>query len=319
MKAISWFVTIIIFLQSPLVAQNILVDNPPQQATLLTAFSTFINERDFAITRDGKEVYYTISTPKSSFQTIVVRHKIDNGNWTSPEVVSFAGQYSDLEPAFSADGKTLYFSSNRPLTGDQPKDFDIWKVSRIGEGWGEPVNLGIPINTSADEFYPSITLGGAIYFTAAYDGGVGKEDIYKSDFHNGQYQKALVLDTAINSKGYEFNAFVDPQEQYILFTAYGRKDDMGGGDLYISLKNQEGQWQPAVHLTFLNSRQLDYCPYVSADGTRLFFTSDRHQLPVSFKQKKVVYKDIVDAFTNPLNGTGNIYWIDFKKVLDSIN
>ncbi|MCB0493173.1 MAG: PD40 domain-containing protein, partial [Cyclobacteriaceae bacterium] len=278
----------------------------------------FINERDFAISHDGKEIYYTISTPKSSFQTIVVRHKADNGNWTSPEVVSFAGQYSDLEPAFSADGKTLYFSSNRPLTGDQPKDFDIWKVSRIGEGWGEPVNLGIPINTSADEFYPSITVGGTIYFTAAYDGGIGKEDIYKSAFQNGEFQKPQVLDTMVNSKGYEFNAFVDPREQYILFTAYGRQDDMGGGDLYISTKNSKGDWQPAIHLSMLNSRQLDYCPYVSLDGKRLFFTSDRHELPKSFPAKNATYENVIEVYTDPLNGTGNIYWVDFEQVLESI-
>lgn len=185
--------------------------------------STVINERDFALSPDGRELYYTISTPKSTFQTIVVSRKINENEWTKPEVVSFAGEFSDLEPALSADGNTLYFSSNRPLTGSKPKDFDIWKVTRSGKEWGKPENIGAIINTDGDEFYPSIAKNGNLYFTAAYPGGIGKEDIYLSKLTGSSYQNPSVLDTAVNSQSYEFNAFVSPLEDYILFTSYGRK------------------------------------------------------------------------------------------------
>lgn len=276
--------------------------------------STSINERDFALSLDGNEIYYTISTPRSTFQTIVYSRKIREGEWTAPEVVSFAGEFSDLEPAFSPDGNSMYFSSNRPINGTTLKDFDIWKVTRSGAIWGVPENLGNTINTEADEFYPSIAKSGNLYYTAIYDGGVGKEDIYVSTFLNNKYQKPIALDTAVNSKLYEFNAFVSPDEQYILFTSYGRKDDAGGGDLYISI-NVSGKWQPARNLKELNSPQLDYCPFVSPDGKSLFITSERHQLQVSFANK-ATYKTVAGASANPLNGTGNIYWVDFQKVLN---
>jgi len=304
-------------------AQNIslTLDSPPEQLSMLgeNSISSHINERDFALSPDGKEIYFTLSTPKSSFQTIVFCRKGKGGSWTAPEVAPFAGSFSDLEPAFSSDGNTLYFASNRPLSGTSPKDFDIWKVTRVGSGWSNPENLGAEINTQADEFYPSITNSGSLYFTAAYEGGVGKEDIYVSHFKDNSFQKPMAIDTAINTRFYEFNAFVAPDESYILFTSYGRKDDTGGGDLYISTKDGSGKWQAARNLKSLNSRQLDYCPFVSPDGKSLFFTSERHQLPVSFSEVKATAKTIREAAINPANGTGNIYWIDFQKVRTSLN
>lgn len=295
------------------------LEQPPASATLFEDgfISTQLNERDFAISPDGNEIYYTITTPKSTFQTIVFLRKQKDGSWSKPEVAAFAGKFSDLEPAFSADGKTLYFASNRPLSGTEPKDFDIWKVERAGTDWGTPVNLGTTINTETDEFYPSITKSGNLYFTATYNGGVGREDIYVATWKDGVFQKPMPLDTVVNSKFYEFNAFVSPDEKFIIFTSYGR-DDMGGGDLYISTKSEKGNWQPAKNLKVLNSKQLDYCPFVSLDGTTLFFTSDRHALPVSFLKERASVKDLSEILNSSLNGNGNIYWVDFKAIIDSI-
>jgi hypothetical protein len=295
-------------------------DTPPSSLTVFSEgfISTHVNERDFAISPDGKEIYFTISTPSSSFQTIVFCRQVKPNEWTAPEVVSFAGMYSDLEPAFSHDGQTLYFASNRPVTGTKPKDFDIWKVERTANGWGEPVNLGSVINTESDEFYPSIAKSGNLYYTATYKGGPGREDIYVSEYTNSVYTAPVALDSGVNTKFYEFNAFVDPDEQYILFTSYGRKDDAGGGDLYMSVKDAKGVWQSAVNLKSLNSKQLDYCPYVSLDGRKLFITSNRHTLPTSFTEEKANYKTIQDVWSSLLNGTGNIFWIDFQKVRSEV-
>jgi Tol biopolymer transport system component len=313
------FFTFLLLLTHAVEAQHLDLSSPPIELKIYGEhfISTSINERDFTISPDGLEIYFTISTPKSTFQTIVYCEKI-NGAWTKPRVVSFAGKYSDLEPAFSADGKTLYFASNRPISGDQTKDFDIWKVTRQGKIWSEPTNLGNVINTSADEFYPSIAKNGNLYFTAAYQGGPGREDIYQATFNNGTYQKSVPLDTGVNTKFFEFNAFVDPDEKFILFTAYGRKDDMGGGDLYISEKNENGQWKSSVHLKNINSKQLDYCPYVSPDGKSLFITSERHHLPSVFQPKNATYQEIMEATTQVQNGSGNIYWIDFLNLLKSL-
>ncbi|MFN6088681.1 MAG: hypothetical protein ACK47E_08050 [Cyclobacteriaceae bacterium] len=290
--------------------------NPPTEATLFAEgfISTSMNERDFAISSDGKEIYYTISTPESSFQTIVFSTLGEKG-WSKPEVVSFVGKFSDLEPAFSADGNKMYFASNRPLAGNKPKDFDIWVVERTGKTWGEPKNLGNTINTESDEFYPSITKSGNLYFTAQYKEGIGKEDIFIAQWSADHFEKPIPLDTAVNSKSYEFNAFVDPDEKFILYTGYGRKNDKGRGDLYISVKDVNGKWIPSKNLTTLNSTRLDYCPYVDPEKKILFFTSERNTLPTSF-EIKTSYKQIKKISSGTLNGTGNIYWISFDEVMD---
>ncbi len=299
--------------------QKIDFKNPPKEVAILAEgfISTTINERDFALSPDGNELYYTISTPQSTFQTIVSSKKDKNGNWSKPEVVSFGGLFSDLEPALSADGNKLYFASNRPLQGTEPKDFDIWVVERKGAGWSDAKNLGPIINSLSDEFYPSLAKSGNLYFTATYEDGVGREDIFIAPWSKDHFEKPVALDTAINSKGYEFNAFVDPDEQFILFTGYGRKDDTGRGDLYMSVKDATGKWLPAKNLKFLNSTRLDYCPYVSPDQKILFFTSERSTLPVSF-DKPATYSQIESISHKTLNGTGNLYWVSFEVVRSAL-
>jgi len=292
-----------------------LAEAPRQISILGEGFiSTAINERDFALSPDGKEIYFTITLPRSDFQTIVFCEQVKSGEWTTPEVVSFAGMYSDLEPAFSADGKTLYFASNRPLNGTEPKDFDIWKVTRESNGWSAPVNLGVPINTDKDEFYPSMTKTGNLFFTASYQGqGRGREDIYRAEWKENKYQTPQPLDSAVNSSVDEFNAFISTDEDYILFTCFGRRDDAGGGDLYMSVKDSAGIWQPAKCLTELNSKYLEYCPYVSPDGRKLFLTSTRYN-PVKSFSNKTDYATIKNLSSQSLNNQGNIYWVDFEAL-----
>lgn len=286
------------------VGQNLNLLNPPSTPEVLQLVSSRYNERDFALTPDGNEMYYTISTPKSTLQTIVFRRRVPSGKWTLPERASFCGNFSDLEPALSSDGKTMYFASNRPLAGSTNRDFNIWKVTRSSSGWGVPEPLSF--NTAADEFYPSVTRSGKLYFTATYPGGPGREDIYYINLNNPN-EKPIALDSAVNTATYEFNAFVDPDERFILFTSYGRKDDMGGGDLYLARKVNNA-WLPAIHLKELNSGQLDYCPYVSPDGSILFYTSERHQLPVE-AGPKLQLKSLLDLYDSNENGLGNIYWV----------
>ncbi len=174
----------------------------------------------------------------------------------------------------------------------------------------------MPINTPEDEFYPAIARNGNLYFTAAYKTAIGKEDIFVSKFEQGKYTQPIPLDTAVNSKTYEFNAFVSPDEDYIIFTSYGRKDDKGRGDLYMSIKDATGQWLPAQNLSTLNSNRLDYCPYVSPDKKILFFTSERVNIRNTYTNTPVKIDDLYKTFTSPQNGTGDIYWVSFDKVIE---
>jgi WD40-like Beta Propeller Repeat len=137
-------------------------------------------------------------------------------------------------------------------------------------------------------------------------------EIYVAVFENGKFESPVPLDTAVNSEMYEFNAFVSPDEQFIIFTSYGRKDDKGGGDLYMSFKDTAGKWMPAKNLSFLNSDKLDFCPFVSFDKKKLFFTSQRNALK---EVSPLTYDNMIKQYAGLLNGGGNIWWADFDEVL----
>lgn len=295
-----------------------LFSDPPSLPQLFNEITvnTRFSERDFALSPDGRELFYTLQAPvPGGFQTLVHRKKLANGEWSAAVLAPFAGRYSDLEPAFSPDGRKLFFASDRPVAGKEKKDFDIWVVDKLNDGWGEPQHLDGPLNTEKDEFYPSVTRNGHLYFTASYPNGMGKEDIYVSRFRDGKYLPPELLDSAVNSKTYEFNAFVSPDEQFIIFSSFGRKDEMGGGDLYMSIRSPEGNWKPAQHLTILNSDKIDYCPFVSANKELLFFTSERTQLRSNYPEG-ISYEKLIKSYDRIDASGGNIYWINFKTVLD---
>lgn len=298
--------------------QAIDVKNTPATPSLFAEgiICTGQGERDFALSPDGNEMFYTLQAPQPGvFQTIIYRVKDASGKWSAPAVAPFAGNYSDLEPAFSADGKRLFFASNRPLSGTKIKDFDIWVVEKKNGRWDVPQNIGAPVNTEADEFYPSITNSGNLYFTAQYKHGVGKEDIFVATPDGDKYKQPIALDTAVNSAMYEFNAFVSPDEQFIIFTSWGRKDDKGRGDLYMSRKDANGKWLPAKNLTLVNSDRIDYCPFVSFDKKIFFWTSEKYSLKSSFENRPATHDELLKSFSGPQNGKGDIYWIQFGLLL----
>ncbi len=119
-----------------------------------------------SFTPDGRTLYFFKKvTPEREDYRIFVSH-LRAGKWTEPERVRLGGDYSDLYPAISKDGKRLMFSSYRPAPGDtSPKpNAHLWYVDRKGTGWGEPVFMAAA-NTlghyhSWVEFGPDV----AVYF-----------------------------------------------------------------------------------------------------------------------------------------------------------
>ena len=84
-------------------------------------------------------------------------------------------------------------------------------------------------------------------------------------------------------------------------------------------KKQYGKWQPAKNLASLNSDKLDYCPFVSFDKKILFFTSERHTLKETFPGKAANYAELIRNYSSPLNGGGNIYWINFEELIQDMH
>lgn len=224
-----------------------------------------LSNRDFTISPKGDEIFFSLQQPRFVTSTILYIQK-KNGKWGKPEVAPFSGRYRDLEASFSPDGQTIYFSSDRPLNDTTvKKDFDIWRVERDKNGnWKQPENLDPEVNSAKNEYYPGAAKSGNLYFTVEAEYGKGSEDIVICKPTARGYSKPESLPEDVNTKYDEFNAFIDPDEQFIMFSCYGRADDIGHGDLYISRKDKSGNLLPAKHLPApINSKALDYCPFVN--------------------------------------------------------
>ena len=270
--------------------------------------------RDLTLSSNGDEAYFTAQSPLGELGVIMVIEKGLLG-WKDPEIATFSGKYSDLEPFLTEDGLHLYFASDRPNASSYPdsKNFDLWVVDRktLTSTWSDPVNLGPPINSEHNEFYPSLAASGNLYFTTDRPGTLGKDDILVSRFRNGQYGEPVSVSDSINSEGYEFNAFVAPDESYLLFTAYNRSDGFGSGDLYISRRDKQGLWSAAENLgPDINSKQMDYCPFVI--NNILYFTSRRSTVEspdAGFASTRA----LMDELNKHSNGQSRLYKGPFKE------
>jgi len=277
--------------------------------------STGDMELNAAFAPDGKTLYFTKRTPKYQLWTILVS-TLKGDRWSTPRVAEFSGQYGDFDPFISPDGSQLFFSSNRPAPGKTKSDFDIWVVKKTGAGWSTPANLGADINTESQEYYPSVSNAGTLYFSSNREGGKGSGDIYRSRLVNGKYSKAENLGDEINSKFFEGDPYISPDESFLIFTSYNRPDGLGDGDLYISL-NRDGHWTAAKNLGRpVNSSALDFCPNMSPDGKYFFFTSERGFADQQLT-KPLTYEQFLKQIRSPGNGLGDIYRIDARAITNS--
>lgn len=268
-----------------------------------------------AFTPDGKTLYFVRSSPTFNFWTIVATH-FKNNKWSSPEVISISGQYRDADPFITKDGSQFYFISDRPNTDparkQEKRSLDIWVMERTAKGWSEPRNLGSPVNSSGDEWYPTIASDGTLYFGSDREGGKGRTDIYRSRLVDGKYQAPENLGENINTQFDEFEPYISPDQSYLIFMA-ARPDGLGGSDLYLSYQ-QNGQWTKAVNLgDKINSKGSEYSPIVSPDG-KYFFWSSTRSLTSASQPKRLTYSELLTKLRSAGNGLGDIYQIDMTAL-----
>jgi outer membrane protein OmpA-like peptidoglycan-associated protein len=140
-------------------------------------------------------------------------------------------KYWESQPSISSDGKTIYFTSNRP--GGQG-GMDIWKTEMISEGvFSDPVNLGDVVNTPFDEISPFIHFDQkTLYFSSDGHLGMGGRDLFYAKMQpNGTWNTPVNLGYPINSYKDESGIFINAQGSVAYF-ASNRPGGFGGLDIY---------------------------------------------------------------------------------------
>lgn len=229
-----------------------------------------------AFTADAKEFLYNAQY-KGQWSIFLTREI--NGQWIKPKPIGFTSGYTDRDFTISPDGQKIYFGSNRPRkkNGEPLGALDIYMSERIDEAtWTEPINLGSVVNSDLGENYPSVANNGNLYFFSNREDSLGGCDIYVSRFIAGSYLSPKNLGSAINSAQNDWDSFIAPDESYIIFSSQNRDDTLGGQDLYVSFKKEDGSWTNARNMgPGVNSKAGEICPSVSLDGQYIFFTSRR--------------------------------------------
>ena len=268
--------------------------------------------RDMAITPDGKEIYWSSNLRDFGISVILVSREVD-GAWTEPEVAPFSRDPAMVyyEPHVAPDGERFFFVAQK--AGQEAND--IWVMDREGKSWGEARRMDAPINSDGKEYYPSLTRDGTMYLTRE-DGEPGTEAIYRSRLVNGKYSEPERLPEQVNSGRSRFNAFVDPDERFIVVPVLGGADSAGAIDYYVVFRNAADEWSQPVNLgSKINTPgHREWTPYVSPDGKYFFFMSTRAPAAPEAPQDGYSRAYLEQVHAGAENGNSDIYWIDASVI-----
>jgi Tol biopolymer transport system component len=229
------------------------------------------------LTADGLTLYYDSDmTGGQGDRDIWVSHVIGDTPqgplWSAPANLGapINTSHFDGHHCFTADGQTLYFVSDRPgglgIT-------DIWVSVWTGSSWGEPVNLGAPINSSAWEVSPFISSDGqTLYFCSGRTGGYGHQDIYCSQWLGDSWSEPENLGPTVNTSMGEYCPWVSTDNSALYFMSWGH-ENYGDSDLFVSHRTGTA-WGAAENLgPFINTEYGESGPFLTPGMHTLYFHS----------------------------------------------
>jgi peptidoglycan-associated lipoprotein len=213
-------------------------EQPSEASGSPTLFSASIfaeeaNEGSPAFTPDGKTLVFARGNTgkrKGTVDVDLYMSRLVNGQWTDPKYLPVNDSLAwDGSPAFSRDGKTLYFASNRPGGAG---GIDIYRTNMDASGrFSKPVNMGKDINTAGDDMFPYVSPDNRLYFASDGHPGLGKLDIFVATRSQGVI--------SVENLGIPFNTpqddfgFVFYEDTDNGFFASNREGGKGDDDIYF--------------------------------------------------------------------------------------
>lgn len=227
-------------------------------------------------------------------------------------------------PAVSFDGNTMVYTERRGIV-------NAIFFSRKERGiWQAPIEITAALKAGEDCSSCSLNSDGTelfIYKTDNYDGA-----IYSSEFVNGAWTPIKKLNKNINTRFYESHASISYDGKKLYFTS-NRDGGQGNLDIYVSEKDQSGDWGQAVNLgAAINTPFNEDTPFITQNDSVLYFCSEGHNSMGgfdNFKSQKIgsVWKTPVnlgfplnttddDKFFQPVKNGQNAYYsmtTDYKQ------
>ena len=241
---------------------------------------------------DSLELYFSSNRPGGyGYFDIYVTTRATKGDpWGPPLNLGPAVNTPDAEicPSISSDGLTLYFCDDwdwSPRPGGLG-GCDIWMATRASRSasWGTPVNVGAPINTSANEISPMVCGDGlALVFASTRAGGQGSYDLWTSTRETTQddWGEPVNIGEVVNSGSFDDEPSLSSDDRALVFTSQ-RPGGFGSYDLWMTTrKTPSDPWGPPVNLgPGINSSGHEGGAAISADSRMLYFLA--HTPPGGF-------------------------------------
>ncbi|KAF7769817.1 hypothetical protein PCIT_a2723 [Pseudoalteromonas citrea] len=195
---------------------------------------------------DLKELYFRRRGGEYKKNTLcVIKYK--NNQWIESVVPPRAGQ-----PFVSVDGNTLHL-------GNMYRE-------RVSSGWGEVKSLGVLFKD-----LPIMRLTSSATGTHYFDEATEVGNIRYSKVTNGKRSAPKSVSKAINAGKWTAHPFIAPDESYIIWDSE-RKEGQGDSDLYVSFRQQNGAWGPAINLgNKVNTQHQEQYGSITPDGKYFFF------------------------------------------------
>lgn len=170
--------------------------------------ATFNEEQDMIIyTRSAmRNEKKRLLNERNENQFFLYMSKKEDGKWSAPEKLPFNDvAYSTGHPSLSADGSTLYFSSD--MAGGYGGS-DLYKSTYSGDSWSQPVNLGAAVNTPGNEVFPYSDKNGKLYFSSEGHRNLGGLDVFVAEKVAGIWSSPVNLAYPLNSSRDDFGILV---------------------------------------------------------------------------------------------------------------
>jgi OmpA-OmpF porin, OOP family len=274
-----------------------LKDNNIEEMTpvALADADPLINQGAASISADGTYLYFT-QWKKVNGQTVssiyYAKRKI-NG-WGTPVLLSSLNLkgYNSKQPFCSADGRYIYFSSDRP--GGSGK-FDIWYALLKSDGTtDEPVNAGAVINTPGDEQAPFFQNSSAtLVFSSNGRQGMGGYDLYTAKSTEANWRQPENMGHPVNSSRDDIYFFA--QEGTPLLSSAIISSDRGSGcclETYIIIKEPKSRRLTGIIYDYADNTPVPGADVILKDitGKTLTATTDANGKYV-FELKKEDFSD----------------------------
>ena len=189
-------------------------------------------------------------------------------------------KFHESTPAFTKDGKTVYFTRNnfldkRGYDGQKVTLLKIYKATLVEDKWTDITEL--PFNS--DNFqtaHPALSPDGkTMYFASDREGSIGKSDIFKVKINeDGSFGEPINLGPTVNTEGRETFPFVTAKNE--LYFASDGQPGIGGLDIFIAQIKEDGSIKEALNIgEEANSPKDDFALIINTDNNKGFLSSNR--------------------------------------------